>query len=330
MARERTIGSLCSGIGGLELGLERAGLGRVVWQVEADAYCREVLAKHWPDAARYEDIRTVAGLVPVDVVCAGFPCQPVSVAGRRKAQSDERWLWPHVARVVGEVAPSIVVLENVLGLRSAGLRDVLVDLAALGFDAEWEAFSAWHVGAPHLRRRLFIAATHPERIHLRDGQQWLSRGLARSIRDCGQALARDDAEAGGPSNTCGEQARHLLGRAEEARPDAARRDHPDPECIDGRIDLRHRESETGRAAQDFDAAHADSLRRLESARLLAEQRGWSEQCGWSIGRAPFVDDGLSTGVPRGSFEAARRALGNAVVVACSEAVGRAIVEAMHG
>jgi DNA (cytosine-5)-methyltransferase 1 len=271
LSTHRTIGSLCSGIGGLELGLERAGLGRVSWQVEADGYCREVLAKHWPDAARHEDVRTARGLGPVDVVCAGFPCQPVSVAGKRRGQSDERWLWPHIARTIGEVAPSIVVLENVLGLRSSGLRDVLADLAALGFDAEWADLNAWHVGAPHLRRRLFIAATHPERVQLRDGQQWLSRGLARSVRDCGQAVARDDAEAG---------------------------------------------------------VHTDSLRRLESARQFAERRGWSEQCGWSIGRAPFVDDGISTGVPRGSFGAARKALGNAVVVACSEAVGRALVEAL--
>lgn len=168
-----TIGSLFSGIGGLELGLESAGLGRVAWQVEIDPTCRQLLGLRWPDALRFDDVRT-AHPPPVDVLCGGFPCQPVSLAGGRKAQSDERWLWPEFARLIDECAPGIVVCENVLGLRTAGLRDVLADLAARGFDAEWCDIGAFEVGAPHVRRRVFIVATHPDRISLRHKPGWLS------------------------------------------------------------------------------------------------------------------------------------------------------------
>lgn len=96
-----TIGSLFAGIGGLELGLESAGFGPVLWQVEKDAYCRQVLARRWPNAKRYEDIKTIGeNLEPVDLICGGFPCQPVSTAGKRKGTIDDRWLWPDFARIV--------------------------------------------------------------------------------------------------------------------------------------------------------------------------------------------------------------------------------------
>ncbi len=185
-----TIGSLFSGIGGLELGLERAGLGRVVWQVERDAWCRSVLEMHWPDAMRFDDVRTVgaSALVPVDVICGGFPCQDLSHAGKRRGLDGERsGLWFEYARIVGELRPSIVVIENVLGLRTAGLPRVLADLAALGFDAEWTDLSAGELGAPHLRRRLFIVATDPDRVQLRDEPGWLSRACGEAAALVGQA-----------------------------------------------------------------------------------------------------------------------------------------------
>lgn len=103
------IGSLFSGIGGLESGLERAGLGRVVWQVEIDDYCRRVLRKHWPDAYRRKDVKatTRAALPAVDVICGGFPCQPWSVAGMQRGADDERHLWPEFARVVEAMAKNL-------------------------------------------------------------------------------------------------------------------------------------------------------------------------------------------------------------------------------
>lgn len=154
-----TIGSLFSGIGGLELGLEWAGLGPVLWQVEMEEFCIAVLEKHWPDAARFRDVRAVgaADLAPVDLICGGFPCQDLSYAGKGAGLDGERsGLWREFARILGELRPRYVVVENVAALASRGLGTVLGDLAALGFDALWLDLRASDVGAPHRRERLFI------------------------------------------------------------------------------------------------------------------------------------------------------------------------------
>jgi len=94
----------------------------------------------------------------VDLISAGFPCQPFSVAGKQLGIEDDRWLWPNIARLIGDIQPRFVFLENVPGLIQHGLGYVLQDLARLGFDAEWDLFSATNVGAPHLRKRVFILA----------------------------------------------------------------------------------------------------------------------------------------------------------------------------
>jgi len=152
-------GSLFAGIGGLDLGLERAGM-ECIWQVENDDYCNRVLEEHWPDVPRYGDVHDVGrhNLETPDLICGGFPCQPVSLAGKRKAQADPRWLWPEFARVVDELRPRYVLVENVPGLYTLGGAEVLADLASLGYDAEWDAIPAAAVGAPHLRYRVFIVA----------------------------------------------------------------------------------------------------------------------------------------------------------------------------
>ncbi len=154
-----TLGSLFSGIGGLELGLDACGLGPVVWQCDSDPYARAVLEKHWPNVTRYNDVRDIdASVTRPDVICGGFPCQPHSLAGKRRGTADVRWLWPEFARIIEAVRPAAVFIENVPGLRTSGLRDVLADLARLGFDAEWDLFSAAETGAPHRRQRLFVLA----------------------------------------------------------------------------------------------------------------------------------------------------------------------------
>lgn len=155
------IGSLFSGIGGLELGLEWAGLGPVAWQVEQDAYCRKVLAKHWPDAVRYDDVRAVGShnLSRVEVLCGGFPCQDISVAGLGAGLAGARsGLWREYARIISDLRPRVVVVENVAALRFRGLDVVLGDLAALGYDALWLPIRAADLDAPHLRERLFVVA----------------------------------------------------------------------------------------------------------------------------------------------------------------------------
>ena len=151
--------SLFSGIGGLDLGLERAGWTCVA-QVENDPYCRKVLSKHWPEVPKYEDVRDVQGstLPAAEAIVGGFPCQPVSLVGSRKGQSDPRWLWPEFARLVGEVRPRIAIVENVPGLRTLGGAEVVADLASLGYDARWGSISAAGVGAPHYRERFILVA----------------------------------------------------------------------------------------------------------------------------------------------------------------------------
>ena len=161
------IGSLFSGIGGLELGLERAGLGPTVWQVEGDSYCQRVLARHWPDARRYHDVRFVGGgrlwksaaLSTVDVICGGFPCQDVSAAGKGAGLAGSRsGLWREYARIVAELRPRWVVVENVASGARRWVDAVVRDLGQLRYACLPVPLSAADVGAPHLRRRIFIVA----------------------------------------------------------------------------------------------------------------------------------------------------------------------------
>lgn len=156
-------GSLFSGIGGFDLGFDRAGL-QCKWQVELDEFANRVLAKHWPHVQRFRDVRQCGrdNLATVDVICGGFPCQPHSVAGKRRGADDDRWLWPDFARIVCELKPKWVVVENVRGLLSVNagreFGTILADLAHIGYDAEWEMLRASDVGAIHGRDRVFIVA----------------------------------------------------------------------------------------------------------------------------------------------------------------------------
>lgn len=154
-----TVGSLFSGIGGLDLGLERAGM-KVLWQVEKDQACQQVLKRHWPKVALHDDVRAVSAstLEAVDLICGGFPCQPVSVSGRRQGTRDPRWLWPEFARLVGELRPRYLLLENVPALLNQGGAEVFADIAEMGYHASWGVLPAGAFGAPHLRERLFLVA----------------------------------------------------------------------------------------------------------------------------------------------------------------------------
>lgn len=155
--------SLFAGIGGLELGLERAGM-TVVGQVEIDPFCRRVLAKHWPEVPRHDDVRTCVDWWrgeprrPVHVVAGGFPCQPASQMGLKLGVQDTRWLWPAMAQVVVALQPAWVVWENVSGLLTRGLDVVHADLVRLGYRHRVGWATACAVGAPHPRRRLFGVA----------------------------------------------------------------------------------------------------------------------------------------------------------------------------
>lgn len=157
--------SLFSGIGGLDAGLERAGF-QIVAQCEKDPYCRRVLAKHWPGVPCHDDVTTLDPLAygPIDAIVGGFPCQDVSNAGLRAGLSGSRsGLYGELVRCLRLARPRIGILENVAALLGRGMGTVLGDLAAIGYDAEWDCVPASAVGAPHYRNRVFIIAHDREK-----------------------------------------------------------------------------------------------------------------------------------------------------------------------
>jgi DNA (cytosine-5)-methyltransferase 1 len=155
--RKMKFGSLFAGIGGIDLGLERAGMS-CSWQVEIDEFCQKVLTKHWPDVPKYGDIRDVGkqNLETVDLIAGGFPCQPFSVAGKRRGTEDDRHLWPEMLRVISELKPTWVLGENVPGIIPIFLDQAISDLEGEGYTTEQFTIPACAFDAPHQRERLFI------------------------------------------------------------------------------------------------------------------------------------------------------------------------------
>ena len=179
-----TVGSLFSGIGGLDLGLERAGM-EVIWQSEIDPYGCRVLKKHWPEVVNHGNIKEIkwGDVVRPDIICGGYPCQPFSTAGKRNGTDDPRHLWPWVREAISELRPKYAILENVRGHVSLGLNVVLGEMASIGYDAEWQIVSAASVGAPHRRDRVIIVAYPTKQFSNERGHRDNSRTIGQ-----GQAL----------------------------------------------------------------------------------------------------------------------------------------------
>lgn len=230
--------SLCSGAGGLDLGLHVALPGyRTVGHVERDAYAAAILVARMEDAAMdpapvWGDVATFDGRPwrgAVDIVTAGYPCQPFSVAGKRRGADDPRHLWPHVARIVGECEPSFVFLENVAHHLRLGFPEVAGGLVGMGYRLTAGLFTAAEVGAPHKRERLFILGRR-EGDHLADPARLLGEALERREPN-GDDAALDDADGTGSQ-----------GRRDEPREHAGERSSwpPGPGDADGwRAFLRH-------------------------------------------------------------------------------------------
>jgi DNA (cytosine-5)-methyltransferase 1 len=178
---------LFSGIGGFSLGLERAGM-RTVAFCEIEPYCRAVLAKHWPGVPCYADVseltaeRLASDGIGVDLICGGFPCQDISHAGAGAGiEGDRSGLWSAFARLIGELRPRYVIVENVAALLDRGMGTVLRDLARIRYDAEWSVVSACSVGAPHVRRRVFIVA-YPDSIYGRPRLWYTAPRKSRTLQ----------------------------------------------------------------------------------------------------------------------------------------------------
>jgi len=150
--------SLFSGIGGIDLAAHWAGMTTVAF-VEQNKFCQKVLAKHWPGVPIFDDVKTLTKddiSEPIDIISGGFPCQPFSVAGNKLGKEDNRHLWPEFARLIQECKPTWVVGENVAGIITLALDDVLADLETLGYSSRAFVIPACAVGAHHRRERVFI------------------------------------------------------------------------------------------------------------------------------------------------------------------------------
>lgn len=153
------IGSLCTGYGGLDLAVEAYFNAEMVWCAENDKYASMVIEARF-NKPNLHDIKTVNWdeVEPIDILTAGYPCQPFSTAGQRKGTQDERHIWPYILKGISKLRPKYIILENVRGHLSLGFKEVLSDLTKNGYDARWRVVRASDVGAPHQRARLFIIA----------------------------------------------------------------------------------------------------------------------------------------------------------------------------
>ena len=278
----------------------------VVGQVEIDPFCRSILERHWPGVPRHDDVRTMLDWwhgeprPQVDVIAGGYPCQGESLAGRRRGVTDQRWLWPEMARVIAAIRPRWMIGENVLGHRTKGLRFVLRDLERLGYVARAGIVSAGEMGAPHRRQRIFCLAELANTE--RDTRQ------PRRAGDTGQSPGKGNAGRGGVSP-------HVANANGQIRRSETRHALAKP----GPPTLPVRTEEPGGRGRSM--AHPLGSRR--------EPRGWAGGTG-----APPVGDGcwwavepdvgrVAHGVP-GRVDRLR-ALGNAVVPQVSEYVGQLLL-----
>lgn len=188
------VGSLCQGIGGADLALEAHG-HTVAWGAELDPAPASVCAHHWPDVPNHGDITTIDwdAVEPVDILSAGYPCQPFSTAGRRQGTNDDRHLWPAVRHAVASLRPRYVFLENVRGHLSLGAAIVVADLAALGYVSTWGLLGSSDVGGCHRRIRWWLVAADPTRRSRQDGS--VSGGASRL--DVGPVAGAGGGDRGG-------------------------------------------------------------------------------------------------------------------------------------
>jgi DNA (cytosine-5)-methyltransferase 1 len=191
------IGSLCTGYGGLDLAVEAHFNAETIWCAEFDKYASQVIEQRF-NIPNYGNIKEIdwASMPEIDILTAGYPCQPFSYAGERKGLNDERHIFPYIAEAISILRPRIVILENVRGHLSLGLKEVLARLTEIGYDARWQLVRACDAGAPHQRARLFIVA-YPNSNACKK-----SRRALRSIRgEAGEVIYGSDRTINGSSGS---------------------------------------------------------------------------------------------------------------------------------
>lgn len=164
-SNQLTHGSLFTGIGGFDLAAHWCGI-KTKWQVEREPFCQDLLKQHFPETILFDDVRNVGSyeLPPVSIISGGFPCQPFSHAGKRKGQDDNRYLWPQMLRIIRELKPNYVIGENVPGIITLALDDVLASLESAGYHSETFVLPACGIGAWHKRDRVWIISYRKDRF----------------------------------------------------------------------------------------------------------------------------------------------------------------------
>ena len=308
------IGSLCSGYGGLDLAVESVFNATTAWFVEYDKSPSAILAHHWPDVPNHGDVKATdwTAVKPIDILTAGYPCQPFSSAGKRKGADDPRHLWPGVARAVSVLRPRIVILENVRGHLSLGLPDVIADLAGLGYNARWGIVRAADAGAPHNRTRIFILATDADDGRCRERDAQVGR---LPIADLRIAITPPDADIASSEARHRRQGTGDAGRSQPLDCDPADRSRIATADADGRGRQARREGlpfvtdELPIARSDATPADApDQRRRAHSDRGAGEP----QHAAAVVDRAPTPDaEPVSYGEQRDTGRVASASRGSA-------------------
>lgn len=314
------IGSLFSGIGGLDIGFEWEGF-EVAWFCENNEFCRKILKKHWPGVPIYDDITKLDGkkCPKVDILTGGFPCQDISTAGKRAGikEGTRSGLWFHYARVIGEVRPKYVIIENVPGLIGNGLDIVLDDLERLGYKTlQPILLEAATVGAPHKRERIFIVA------HSKNFNGKRAKSKRHRCRKSEKEIGGRSASVAYSNSTRATSSRENRGMGRKRKP--SKEDVANPKR--GRIQGERQDDEGKPNPDGSGEATANAERGLPQARSLfgceegADIGSEPGRGGWwqiepSVGRvASRVPDRMDR----------LKALGNAVVPQCAQVIAKAI------
>lgn len=324
---------LFSGIGGFSLGLERTGGFETVAFCEIDEPCHKVLRKHWPDTPIAEDVEGLyknedklidcfslqeVCTSDISVICGGFPCQDISVAGKGKGLEGARsGLWYEYKRLIKEIKPKYAIIENVANLRTKGLVTVLQDLWEIGYDSEWSIISACGVGAVHRRERIWIIA-YPARKRLE-----------------GDRGPQEDSEVCSQEKTSSGSVRSVNKRGERTSPDSNERRQGrllEPNELEGKEEAlwARRDGSEGIAPYTYD------LRLWRALTTKEEKQEWrteassrfSDVFGQILSVEPSIcrsNDGLPRGVDRPRRERVKQ-LGNSVVPQIPQLIGEAILE----
>ena len=315
---------LCSGIGGFALGFEWAGLSRPVLFCDIELWSRKVLHKHWPDVPIAEDVKELAndpdGLVPdCDILTAGYPCQPFSVAGQRRGTEDDRHIWPYIFSIIQRKRPSWCVFENVYGHVSMGLDEVLSDLEGQGYAARPFIVPACAADAPHRRDRVWIIARN---VGDTDSQQrgttQKDRGLDldRAVLDQRQGREKADTAERSGGNVAYAESLHSNGSGEHSQ--QGQRQEPKPRDSGSSDNVAHSNSAGLQGRQNArSTSQSRAQRDKQSARRSERPDGQNWLPEPAVGR-------VANGIPRRVDRL--RGLGNAIVPQIAMRIGMTIKE----